>query len=156
YDPKDRLFKMWYLAGYNQATCHATSEDGVRWDKPELDVVKGTNIVHPEARDSATVWLDLAEKDPQRRWKLFRSHGEGGRFGVSVHFWADGVHGGERAVRAGPAGDRTTAFFNPFRGVWVYSLRNGPGQPRRRRYWETTDLVGGPAWERIDEPPLWA
>src|SRR5262249_53461936 len=36
YDPKDRLFKMWYMGGYTAITCYATSADGLRWDKPEL------------------------------------------------------------------------------------------------------------------------
>ena len=62
YDPKDRLFKMWYMGGYAQCTCYAQSEDGIRWTKPELDVRKGTNIVQPDFRDSTTVWLDLEEK----------------------------------------------------------------------------------------------
>src|SRR5262249_39293965 len=29
YDPKDRLFKMWYLGGYGRATGYATSPDGL-------------------------------------------------------------------------------------------------------------------------------
>jgi hypothetical protein len=155
FDPHDRRFKMWYMGGYGLRTCYAVSEDGLRWTKPELDVRKGTNIVHPEGRDSTTVWLDLEEKDPARRYKLFRSHGEGGRFGLSIHFSKDGLHWGPRAVRTRSAGDRTTVFWNPFRKRWVYSLRHGWGQPRRRRYWESPDLVTGPAWTRIDEPPLW-
>src|SRR5262245_52111699 len=155
YDPRDRLFKMWYLGGYNASTCYAFSEDGLRWTKPELDVRKGTSIVQPDGRDSSTVWLDLEEKDPKRRYKMFRSHGEAGRFGLSVHFSADGIHWSERVLRTGSCGDRTTVFWNPFRKVWVYSLRHGWGRPRRRRYWEVKDILKGPQWERIDEPPLW-
>jgi hypothetical protein len=154
YDPKDRLFKMWYLSGYGTGTGYATSADGLHWRKPDLDVRKGTNLVLPETRDSATVWLDLEDKDPRRRFKLFRSHGESGRYGVSVYFSADGIHWGERVLRTGPCGDRTTAFWNPFRKVWVYSLRNGRG-PRCRHYWEVKDLLTGPKWDRIDEPPMW-
>jgi hypothetical protein len=156
YDPKDRLFKMWYMGGYAASTCYASSKDGVQWEKPELDVRPATNIVQPDPRDSTTVWLDLEEKDPRRRYKLFRSHSEAGRWGLSLHFSADGIHWGERALRTGPNGDRTTVFWNPFRKIWVYSLRNGPGAPRRRHYWEVKDLLEGPQWERIDEPPLWA
>src|SRR5262249_11693442 len=131
YDPADRLFKMWYLGGYGTGTGYATSRDGLMWQKPDLDVRRGTNLVQAEARDSATVWLDLEDADPGRRYKLFRSHGEAGRFGLSLYFSADGVHWGERVLRIGPCGDRTTAFWNPFRKMWVYSLRNGPG-PRCR------------------------
>src|SRR5262249_28286004 len=61
-DPADGLFKMWYMGGHTRSTCLATSKDGIAWDKPERDVVKGTNIVHAGDRDSTTVWLDLAEK----------------------------------------------------------------------------------------------
>lgn len=154
YDPADKKFKMWYL-GAGQSVCLALSDDGIKWARPEFDVRKGTNVVHPGPRDSATVWLDPDDPDPKRRFKLFRSHSEGGRFGQSVHFSADGIHWGERVVRTGSTGDRTTAFYNPFRKVWVYSLRHGWGVPRRRRYWETPDLVKGPMWERIDQPGMW-
>ena len=67
YDPKDRLFKMWYMGGYAMYTCLATSPDGIRWTRPEFDVVPGTNIVSRANRDSSTVWLDLHEPDPRRR-----------------------------------------------------------------------------------------
>jgi hypothetical protein len=153
YDPEERLFKMWYLSP--GAVCHARSEDGIRWSKPDLKVRKGTNIVLSGPRDSVTVWLDREEKGPKRRFKLFRSHAEKGRFGLSVYFSKDGVHWGERVRRTGPAGDRTTAFYNPFRQVWVYSLRGDLGRARVRRYWETKDLQKGPMWKAIDEPTLW-
>jgi hypothetical protein len=155
YDPHDRLFKMWYMGGWNRSTCYATSEDGVRWKKPELDVRKGTNVVQPDPRDSNTVWLDLEEKDPRRRFKMFRSYSYQGKFVLSVHFSADGIHWGDVAYRTGSCGDRTTVFWNPFRQVWVYSLRHGWGSPRMRRYWETCDLVNGSQWERIDQPGVW-
>jgi hypothetical protein len=155
FDPKDRLFKMWYLGGYGAGTCYATSPDGLRWDKPELDVRKGTNIVQPNTRDSATVWLDLETDDPDARYKLFRSHGEADRFGLSVYFSANGTRWGERVLRTGICGDRTTAFWNPFRKVWVYSLRSDFRQKRTRSYWEVKDILEGPQWERIEQVPLW-
>jgi hypothetical protein len=55
--PQDRVFTMWDLGGYGTSTCYAFSGDGLAWEKPELDVIKGTNIVQSEARDSATVWF---------------------------------------------------------------------------------------------------
>lgn len=156
FDPADRLFKMWYMGGYGGGVCFARSEDGIHWTKPQLDVVKaGTNIVHPGPRDSATVWLDHAATDPAKRFVLFRSHGENKQFAQSVHFSPDGIHWSDRAVRSGSTGDRTTAFYNPFRKVWVYSNRHGWGVPRARRYWETPDLVKGPQWTKIDEPTMW-
>jgi hypothetical protein len=155
FDPKDRLFKMWYMAGYGRQTAYATSRDGLHWDKPALDVQPGTNVVQPDARDSSTVWLDLEESDPQRRFKMWRSHSEDKRYGLSLHFSADGIHWSPRALRTGSNGDRTTVFRNPFRKVWVYSLRHGWGVPRARRYWEVKDLLAGPQWTAITEPVMW-
>src|SRR4029077_1632113 len=107
YDPGARLFKMWYMGGLLRSTCYAISQDGVRWEKPNLDVRHGTNLVHAGVRDSSTVWLDLEEKDPERRFKMFRSHGDGG-WALSLHFSHDGIHWSDAVCRSGPCGDRTT------------------------------------------------
>lgn len=155
FDPRDGLFKCFYMAGYTRATALAVSKDGLTWEKPDRDVKPGTNIVQADTRDSSTVWLDHDEADPQRRWKMFRSHGEDGRFGLSAHFSADGVHWSTRVLRTGSCGDRSTVFWNPFRSVWVFSLRHGWGQPRARRYWEMRELLTGPQWAAISEPPMW-
>lgn len=155
YDPKDRLFKMWYMGGYGRSTCYAFSEDGLRWTKPDLDVHSGTNVVHPEGRDSTAVWLDHEEKDPARRFKLFRSHGGKGGWALSIHFSPDGIHWSAPAVRSGPAGDRTTAFWNPFLRRWVLSLRGNGAIGRLRRYREATDLVAGARWAKEEDSPLW-
>ena len=159
YDPRDNLFKMWYMAGRQRATAYAVSRDGLRWEKPDLDVKPGTNIVQTGARDSSTVWLDLEEKDPRRRFKMFRS-GPGGStvpkaWGLATFFSPDGIHWSDPPLRTGSCGDRSTVFWNPFRRVWVYSLRHGWGQPRRRRYWEVRDPETGPSWSAITEPPWW-
>jgi hypothetical protein len=46
-------------------------------------------------------------------------------------------------------------FYNPFRKVWVYSLRNMSG-PRCRRYWEAReDVVKDAQWGASSDPPLW-
>ncbi|MDQ1329365.1 MAG: hypothetical protein QG641_2654, partial [Candidatus Poribacteria bacterium] len=154
YDPQDRLFKMWYMGGYVRSTCYATSKDGIHWDKPSLDVKLGTNIVQPGGRDSSIVWLDLNEKDPQRKYKMFRVHGDGG-WAISIHFSPDGIHWSDIITRSGPCGDRTTVFYNPFRKVWVYSLRaDAPDLGRARRYWENPDVLAGAKWES-GQPTFW-
>jgi hypothetical protein len=155
FDPKDQLFKMWYMAGYGKQTALATSKDGVHWDKTAFDVKPGTNVVQPDVRDSNTVWLDQGDPDPARRYKMWRSHSEDKRFGLSLHFSADGIHWSPRALRTGSNGDRSMVFWNPFRKVWVYSLRHGWGVPRARRYWEVKDLLQGPQWNAISDPPMW-
>ena len=128
YDPKDQSYKMWYMAGYGiSCTCYATSKDGLHWTKPSLDVVPNTNIVQQGTRDSAVVWLDHGVKDPQRRFKLVRRNNKSGKF--EVHLSADGIHWSERITWTGSAQDRSTFFYNPFRGVWVFSLRSGGYYP---------------------------
>jgi hypothetical protein len=90
---------------------------------------------------------------------MFRSCSGGstvkGSYGLATFFSADGIHWSDPPLLTGSCGDRSTVFWNPFRKVWVYSLRHGWGQPRRRRYWERADLDSSPMWEQISEPPYW-
>lgn len=156
YDPQDKLFKMWYMGGYTQCTCYATSKDGLHWEKPELDVVPGTNIVHTVLRDSGTVWLDLQEKEPARRYKMFLFEHIGPRGVLSLYFSGDGIHWGERVATSGPLGDRSTVLFNPFRKMWVYGIRDYEQTSigRFRRYWENKDVLEGAKWEK-GQPKFW-
>jgi hypothetical protein len=155
YDPADRIFKMWYFT--KGGTAYATSKDGLAWDRPKLDVRPGTNLVQTSVRDSNTVWIDLAEKDPKKRYKMFRSASRPQikSWCLWIHFSADGIHWTD-GEPIGSCGDRSTAFYNPFRRVWVYSLRHGWGFPRRRRYWETRDdVVKGGQWGANGVPFMW-
>ena len=161
YDPADKLFKMWYVGGDQRwpeglpHTCYAISKDGVHWEKPSLDVVPGTNIVLPLQRDSNTVWLDLEEKDPSRRFKMF--HVKAPEMNsISLYFSADGIHWTDTGVKSGNCGDRSTVFYNPFRKVWVYSLRGGHRELGRiRNYRESADVIAGANWKFEDLTP-WA
>lgn len=138
YDPRDRLFKMWYMGGYSQNTCYVTSHDGVTWERPSLDVVPGTNITLVSHRDSSTVWIDHTARDASRRYKLGYSYDNY----LLLLDSPDGIHWHERA-RTGRAGDRTTFFYNPFRRKWIFSIRGEilGGGSRYRRYWEADDFT---------------
>jgi len=151
WDPKDRRFKFWYLCGHPYYTCYATSRDGLHWDKPSLDVETGTNIVQARIGISSTIWLDDDDPDPKRRYKRFATkfYGES-RLGFfhspdGIH-WTDDVTQvwalardrtavsyntarEEHAARTllGRAGERSTAFYNPFRRVWVASIQSIDG-----------------------------
>jgi len=152
YDPRERLFKMWYMGGYGDNTCLATSHDGLVWRKPAFDITSGTNIVFRRLfRDSNTVWLDLLEPDETRRYKMSLYYDSA----LSLFTSSDGIHWND-AGRSGPTGDRTTFFYNPFRRVWVFSIRDaGPlGAHRFRRYAEHADFVAAAKW-RSDEPLVW-
>lgn len=152
YDAKDRVFKMWYMGGYGQNTCLATSTDGIKWDRPTFDIVKGTNIVVRDLRDSSTVWLDHDNLDGGGRYKLAYYNGSEG--GIILQTSNDGVHWQRRGL-AKNRGDRSTFFWNPFRRTWVFSLRDDvDGRQRHRRYYETRDFASA-NWEAAP-PTLWA
>lgn len=138
YDPRDRKFKMWYMAGTIAFFGYAESEDGVQWQRPELNTTRyGDNVlnIEPIQRDSSTVWLDLDDKNPARRFKMVYY-----RSGLITRFSPDGIAWSDPVVTH-RTGDRTTLFYNPFRKVWVYSVRSGRRNVGRCRYYgETRDL----------------
>ena len=153
YDPSERLFKMWYMAGIFAGTACATSRDGLTWEKPALDVVEqGTNVVDRLRRDSSTVWLDWTDADPGRRWKMFTATRREGRRGwfLSVKASADGVRWSEPLAETPGIGDRSTVFYNPFRRKWVYGIRSGGPRGRSRQYRECDDPLTGAAWKKED------
>ncbi len=145
-------YKMWYMGGYVKGTCYATSRDGITWEKPALDVKPGTNVVQEGWRDSSTTWLDLEEKDPAKRWKIFVVQSHEKKWKLSVHFSPDGIHWGERVAWSEPVGDRTTIFYNPFRKVWVYGIRSGM-LTRSRFYREHADALAGADWKPEEAVP---
>ncbi len=159
FDERDQLFKMWYWArGDDEAgkpfasTCLATSRDGVRWEKPRLDVVAGTNIVQLDepgfVRNSGTVWLDHAEADAARRFKMFRvMRGAEKQWRIRYSASPDGVHW-TMVDDSEPVSDRTTVFYNAIRGKWVASLRGGDNTVGRfRRYHEADDVAAMLHWK---------
>lgn len=153
FDPADRVFKMWYMAGYQQQTAMAVSHDGIAWDRPVFDVVTGTNVVSTFARDSTTVWLDHAAPSRSERFKLAGYDMDARRLRLQVS--PDGVHWRD-AGWSGPSRDRSTMFLNPFLDRWVFSLRRDidGGLNRVRTYLERRSFVAEP-WSD-DTPVEWA
>lgn len=157
YDPEDKLFKLWYMAGWFDGTALATSKDGIHWDRPKLDVVKGTNLVLPPKddmrRDGVSVWLDHQAKDPAERFKmyLYARQGQIGKdlkgLGGYLLTSSDGIHWNWRG-HIERTSDNNTFFYNPFRNKWVFTIRKEtrPSPPwsepmvhangRARSYWE--------------------
>lgn len=151
YDEKENKFKMWYLAGAgmlhkgsNQTfyTGYAESEDGKHWKKPVLDIWNQTNIVDTCNRDAATIWLDKAEKNTSKRYKMFNVERRptDSRWQFILKYSADGIHWSEGVAQSGDLYDRSSAFYNPFRDVWALSMRYGTTvSSRSRSYLENKD-----------------
>jgi Malectin domain/Chitobiase/beta-hexosaminidase C-terminal domain/Viral BACON domain len=144
FDPADQKYKIWYFGGQQgNEMCYAYSTDGVNWIKPAISdaAVPNTNVVLTiwGGRDTTTVWMDLHDT-PARKFKAFvtYSNGPAGSYVLNIFFSPDGIHWtGPQAVTPAALSDRTTAFYNPFRGVWVDSARNPadyPAAPTRAAY----------------------
>ena len=169
YDEDEGIFKMWYEAGWLRHMCYATSKDGIHWERPELDVRTGTNLIldyegYEKDRyfvdasylrpDSTTVFIDYnCPKD--EKYKLFLRN-PGGKSPGFAAVSSDGIH--FRDFReTGRLFDRSTIFYNPFRKKWVYSIRDswsgdvtGKNGYRARNYRECDDYLDGAAWNVSD------
>lgn len=163
YDPQDKLFKMWYVGGYIKYTCYATSRDGIHWDKPELDVVPGTNIVIDHGKglgfvpsksrweeeqrplDTTSIWIDYDNKNPQSRYKIFYTMwylDKPDRWHLAYKCSSNGIDWSENPIAiSSRVGDHTNAHYNPFRGKWVANIRyyNSQAVGRSRAYVESND-----------------
>ena len=93
YDYEKNIYRMWYEAGFLGCICYAESQDGIHWERPELDVFPGTNRVLPRGlrSDSWTVVHDYYTEDPQQRFKLFLMEPCGRARGM-VMTSPDGIH----------------------------------------------------------------
>lgn len=154
YDQEDRLFKMWYQTWRwpgpgrwsgppnEQFVCYALSQDGVRWEKPALEIV-------PYGRESATnillrnpdpniclfhrsVVKDYLDTDPERLYKMmvYMLPPKGGlpaqegtsppAAGIYVAFSADGIHWTDPLEYRLPVDSHDTPnlFFDARRGRW--------------------------------------
>lgn len=162
WDTKDQLFKMWYEAGWVKNLAYCISRDGINWERPELDVLPGTNCIVPELNpDSTTVWLDHFTENTNERFKMFlREPGPAPQSNGFCMTSSDGIHW-SNPVKTGICGDRSTVFYNPFRKKWIFSIRANPllfgRKPplgRARFYREHNDFINGATWDS-DEIVYW-
>ncbi len=152
WDPEDRLFKLWYEAGWINTICYATSSNGVDWVRPVLNVHGENNQVLPPdlLPDSWSVVPDFDHPDRSQRWKMFL-RGPGMDLPGYVLTSPDGIHWDNRRL-TGKSLDRSSLFYNPFRQKWIFSIRSvwapkGRGWERTRNYYETADFLGGCQYE---------
>lgn len=159
FDAADGLFKMWYMTGYVGSMAYAVSRDGIRWERPELDVVPDTNLCLPRSLhpDSGSVIIDYTSPDPAARFKMLLrepNRPKEGRLPGHLLVSADGVHWSPAGM-TGPMDDRSTMFYDPFRRKWVQSIRAWKTGPRRcRLFFEADEFAASGAW-KAGEPLPW-
>ena len=161
---------MWYMAGggdysVNNAgvTCYAESTDGINWTKPLLSVVSGTNIVDKGLeRDASVVWLDKQAPNSSKRYKMFQVAGGKGNWKYHYKTSADGKQWRDNMTPSQAIADRSTVYKNPFRNVWIWSMRHNvrvnssdPYTVRARDYAENADPVVGNKNAKADLSAFW-
>lgn len=143
YDPSDSLFKIWYTAGWRGSLALATSKDGLHWRRPDIDG-QGSNILLAsgggpgQAGGDNSLWLDLETQDPSQRLKLISLDLHG--LDHYVQTSPDGKNW-SNPVNAGRSGDYSSFFYNPFRKVWVNSVKRDYKHGRSRDYAESKDFL---------------
>lgn len=150
YDFDDRLFKMFYTAGWRGGLAMATSTNLVDWKRPDLGLVD-QNIILPggwlNAGGDNAIWLDSQTENPDEKFKMVTDRGThlADRRDHTLHFSRDGRIWSQ-GLPAHRADDYCSFFYNPFRDVWVFSLKK-QGRGRARWYLESEEFMKGTNWD---------
>ncbi len=65
-DEKTGAFRMWYAQA--NGVLYATSTDGIRWERPILNIVGETNKTNLKLHSPSIIY-DSFESDPKKRYK---------------------------------------------------------------------------------------
>ncbi|MBL9090991.1 MAG: exo-alpha-sialidase [Planctomycetaceae bacterium] len=163
YEPQEKLFKMFYTAGWRGPLALATSPDLKTWTRPELGL-HGGNLLLPEggawgdgegatAGTDNALWYDIQASDPQERIKYLtcwmhvpkEQRVPGLTHSLQV---SDGVTWSKPAACTTPAGDYGSIFYNPFRKKWVQSIKQDGPRGRCRYYVESDTFLAGANWDK--------
>lgn len=160
FDPAAQLFKLFYTAGWRGDLAMATSKDLLHWQRPELGLTTG-NIILPRGQLMAggdnAIWLDLHTKDTAQRFKLMTERLVDGAWAQhfknktevpthTLHSSADGRIW-SYGVPTAKAADYCSFFYNPFRAVWVFSIKQNNANGRVRFYSENKNFLDGADWK---------
>ncbi len=167
YDPSEKHFKMFYVAGWRGPLSLASSTDLKTWKRHGALLPEGIAWTGPQLATGGSdncVWLDLNAKEAAERikyltcWMHTKAVADVVRPTHTLHVsdgktWTDGVS-------TDPAADYCSFFFNPYRGKWVFSVKQNTVRGRSRFYFETDEFLEGASWgkgvywtnaDRLDE-----
>ena len=156
YDPAEKLFKMFYVAGWRGPLSLATSPDMKTWTRRGELLPEGLRWTGPKLVTGGSdncVWLDLNAKNPSERlkyltcWEHVPKEQRPTDFHHSLHVsdgktWSDGV------PTTFVADDYCSFFYNPFREKWVFSIKKNTARGRSRNYFESADFLNGADWNK--------
>lgn len=145
YDPAQKVFKLFFNEG-GKGVGLATSKNLIEWTK--------TGIVMPSGGANG-FWLDTKAANPDERFVSMRAERIEPRpkndknvpyinsiWQNVLQYSKDGINWSEK-IELGRSNDYSSFFYNPFRNVWVFSLKHnvprvkieGRRQPYRTRYY---------------------
>ncbi len=161
YNTEKQRFEMFYHSGtLDPRRRHlAFSRDMIHWERPDFGEGMGNLFREPgpqgeqlppgTAGSVFAVWLDLETRDLDKRYKLFGLSRKDPRT-YTLHTSPDGVNW-SKPVWAGPTSDAQSLFYNPFRRVWVFSIKQSVARNNRnlrgRWYVEARDFLQGGDWK---------
>jgi hypothetical protein len=154
YDPAEKLFKMFYVAGWRGPLSLATSPDMKTWTRHGQLLPEGLRWTGPKLATGGSdncVWLDLNDKSPAERikyltcWLHVPKEQRPDGFMHSLHV-SDGKTWSDAVPTSIAADDYCSFFFNPFREKWVFSIKKGTSRGRSRYYYESDEFLKGADW----------
>lgn len=156
YDPAEKLFKMFYVAGWRGALSLATSPDMKNWSRQGELLKEGLQWTGPKLVTGGSdncVWLDLNATDPIERikyltcWLHVPASMRPKGFHHSLHV-SDGKTWSDAVPTTMAADDYCSFFFNPFRQKWCFSIKHTEQRGRCRYYLESDEFLKGADWDK--------
>lgn len=158
-------YKMYYgNTGKHPNVCLATSKDGVNWVKPMLGLhdfngSKENNIVI-DADGNGSMYYDLHDPDPSRRYKYFTCQiaddkpGTKTTEGMVIHTSPDGIHFTKSEVQLLPFNSDSQAvmFWDPYISKYVCYFRGVSDRGRVVVRDETDDPMKPWPYKQIEHP----
>jgi predicted neuraminidase len=156
YDPAEKHFKMFHVAGWRGPLSLATSTDLKTWTRHGPLLPEGLRWTGPKLATGGSdncVWLDLNAKSPAERikfltcWLHVPKEQRPPGFNHSLHVsdlktWSDAV------PTSVAVDDYCSFFYNPFRQKWVFSIKKGTARGRSRYYLESDEFLKGADWDK--------
>jgi predicted neuraminidase len=176
FDPMEKLFKLFYTAGWRGPLAMAVSSDLKTWNRPALGRHEG-NVLLPvgdawgagegtTAGTDNSLWYDVTAADPKERikfltcWMHAKKEQRVPGLTHSLQL-SDGGTWSKPTPCNAPASDYGSIFYNPFRNKWVQSIKRDGPRGRCRYYVESDRFLEGADWskavywtnaDRLDQP----
>jgi hypothetical protein len=156
WDPAEKHFKMFYVAGWRGPLALATSTDMKHWTRQGPLLAEGLRWTGPKLESGGSdncVWFDLNTPNPAERikfltcWMHVPKEQRPPGFNHSLHV-SDGRAWSAAVPTDMAADDYCSFFFNPFRQKWCFSIKRGTARGRSRYYHESHDFLTGADWSK--------